>query len=212
MTGIAFRTPAATPSPGSYGLKNRARSKAPQRRHCQTWLFQTWLLAIFCALLRSFCTYLRSFADLIRLRSFALICTLLCAFACFCVRPRLERPRLGTAEIQINPPPFKNITSAQKNPEELFRGQRWGMEWWWMNRKFQALKLTLQGLKFPVKSLVLLVRRRIPQKFQALKFQNSELEIWQIHPPPFHTPPFACLIIFGVIATILRNRLRKRIF
>ena len=60
--------------------------------------------------------------------------------------------------------------------------------------KFQALKFTFQGLKFPVKSLVLLVRRRIPQKFQALRFQNSGPEIWRIHPPPFHTPPLACLI------------------
>ena len=33
----------------------------------------------------------------------------------------------------------------------------------------------------------------IPQKFQALKFQNSGPEIWRIRPPPFHTPPFACL-------------------
>ena len=32
--------------------------------------------------------------------------------------------------------------------------------------KCQALKFTFQGLKFRVKSLVLLVRRRIPQKFQ----------------------------------------------
>ena len=60
--------------------------------------------------------------------------------------------------------------------------------------QIQALKLTFQGLKFPVISLVLLVRRRIPQKFQALKFQNSGPEIWRIHPPPFHTPPFACLL------------------
>ena len=59
--------------------------------------------------------------------------------------------------------------------------------------KFQALKFTFQGLKFPVKSLVLLVRRRIPQQFQALKLQNSGPEIWRFHPPPFHTPPFACL-------------------
>ena len=58
--------------------------------------------------------------------------------------------------------------------------------------KSQALKFTFQGVKFPVKSLVLLVRRRIPQKFQALKFQISGPEIWRIHPPPFHTPPFAC--------------------
>ena len=60
--------------------------------------------------------------------------------------------------------------------------------------KFQALKFTFQGLKFPVKSLVLLVRRRIPQKFQALKFQNLGPEIWRIHPPPLHTSPFACLL------------------
>ena len=40
---------------------------------------------------------LRSFADL-RFHSFADICALLRSFACFCVRPRLERPRLGTAD------------------------------------------------------------------------------------------------------------------
>ena len=62
--------------------------------------------------------------------------------------------------------------------------------------KFQPLKLTFQGLKSPVKSLFLLVRRRIPQKLQALKFQNSGPEIWRIHQPPFRTPPFACLFIF----------------
>ena len=48
------------------------------------------------ALLRSFapfCALLRSFADL-RLRSFARICALFCVG----LRPRLERPRLGTAE------------------------------------------------------------------------------------------------------------------
>ena len=54
----------------------------------QTWLFQTWLFALFCALFRSFV--------LLRLRSFALL--RLRSFACFCVRPRLERPRLGTAD------------------------------------------------------------------------------------------------------------------
>ena len=65
----------------------------------QTWLCQTWLFAVFTQK-RSFalfCTLLRSFADL-HSRSFALICTLLRAFTCFCVRPHLERPRLGTAE------------------------------------------------------------------------------------------------------------------
>ena len=45
-----------------------------------------------------FCALLRSFANL-RLRSFALFSFFLHAFACFCVRPRLERPRLGTAEL-----------------------------------------------------------------------------------------------------------------
>ena len=59
--------------------------------------------------------------------------------------------------------------------------------------KSQALKFTFQDLRFPVKSLALLVRRRIPQKFEALKFQNSGAEIWRIHPPPFHAPLFACL-------------------
>ena len=57
---------------------------------------QTWLFQICTFLRRS--ALLRSFADL-RLRSFALICALLRAFACFCERPRLERPCLGTAEI-----------------------------------------------------------------------------------------------------------------
>ena len=52
------------------------------------------------------------------------------------------------------------------------------------------VKFTFQRLKFPVNFLV---RRRIPQKFQALKFQNSGPEIWRLRPPPFHTPPFACL-------------------
>ena len=32
---------------------------------------------------------------------FALFCALLHSFACFCVRPRLERPNLGTAEILL---------------------------------------------------------------------------------------------------------------
>ena len=59
--------------------------------------------------------------------------------------------------------------------------------------KFQALKFTFPGLKFLVKSLVLLVSRRIPQEFEALNFQNSGPEIWRIHPTPFHAPPFACL-------------------
>ena len=53
-----------------------------------------------CALkrLRSFALFFRLFALFHRL-AFALICALLRAFACFCIRPRLERPRLGTAEL-----------------------------------------------------------------------------------------------------------------
>ena len=51
-----------------------------------------------------------------------------------------------------------------------------------------------QGLKFPVNSLVCLVRSRNPLTFQALKFQNSGPEFCRICPPPFHTPHFACLI------------------
>ena len=68
------------------------------------------------------------------------------------------------------------------------------MEWWWMESpNFRPWNLLFRAWNFQPKSLVLLVRRRIPQKFQALKFQNSGPEIWRIHPPPFHTPPFACL-------------------
>ena len=53
--------------------------------------FKLGCLQFLCksALLCSFCAHLRSFA---------LICALLRSFACFCKRPRLERPRLGTAE------------------------------------------------------------------------------------------------------------------
>ena len=58
--------------------------------------------------------------------------------------------------------------------------------------KFQPLKLTFQGLIFPAKSLVWLVRSRIPLKIQALKFQISGAEVWPFHTPPIHTPPFAC--------------------
>ena len=50
--------------------------------------------------MRSFALFfslLCSFANL-RLHSFALICVLLRAFACFCIRLRLERPGLGTSD------------------------------------------------------------------------------------------------------------------
>ena len=74
-------------------------------RSSQTWLFQTWLFAIF--------TRMRTFAPFYALLrscdSFALICALLCSFAvrsfavrsCSCVRPRLERLRLEAAELAV---------------------------------------------------------------------------------------------------------------
>ena len=56
----------------------------------QTWLFQTWLFAIFTRKWRKplFCALLQT-----------CVCAHLRLFAWFCVRPRLERLRLGTAEI-----------------------------------------------------------------------------------------------------------------
>ena len=67
--------------------------------------------------------------------------------------------------------------------------------------KFQALKFTFQGLTFPVKSLVLRLEGEA-LKFQALKFQNSGPEIWRLHPPPFHTPPFVCLILLEIAVSV----------
>ena len=49
---------------------------------------------LFCALLWT-CVY-----------ALALICALLRLFVCFCERPRLERPRLGTAELSMQVLPF----------------------------------------------------------------------------------------------------------
>ena len=81
----------------------------------------------------------------------------------------------------------------------LSRAARWVMEWWWMESPNFRPWNWLSGPDISSKkSLVLLVRRRIPQKFQALKLQNSGPEIWQIHPPAFHTPPFACLVYAGM--------------
>ena len=77
---------------------------SPQFGSSQTrsYLFQTWLFASFTqkrALLRCFapfCVLLHSFADL-RLRSIFFARSR--SFACFCIRPHLERPRLGTVEL-----------------------------------------------------------------------------------------------------------------
>ena len=77
-----------------------------RRKLCQLHSGNRWCLhnkgvsdlhgTLFRALLRP-CA---PFADL-RLRSLVLICAVLRAFVCFCVRPRLERPRLGTAELLL---------------------------------------------------------------------------------------------------------------
>ena len=60
----------------------------------QSWSFQTWLFAIFTrkgsfALFVPFCALLCS-----------CVCALLRSFACFCVQPRVERPRLGISEFR----------------------------------------------------------------------------------------------------------------
>ena len=75
----------------------------------KNWLFQTWLFAIV-TLFAPFCALLRSFADS-HLRPFALICSLLRASACFCKRPRLERPRLGTPDLLAEKRPLCFRTS-----------------------------------------------------------------------------------------------------
>ena len=59
-------------------------------------------------------------------------------------------------------------------------------------QKFQALKFQNAGSEISSKIPYFAGNFGIPQKFQALKFQNSGPEIWRIRPPPFHTPPFAC--------------------
>ena len=77
-------------------------------------MFQTWSFSIF--------TRMRSFALFCALlHPFVLFCALvrtsvhalLRAFACFCVRPRLERPHLGNAESSgwKNEPWFRNVIS-----------------------------------------------------------------------------------------------------
>ena len=59
---------------------------------------QTWLFATFCSF-APFCVLLRPFAPFCALLRIC-VCTLLHSFAliCVCVRPSLERPRLGTAD------------------------------------------------------------------------------------------------------------------
>ena len=60
--------------------------------------------APFCALFALFCALFALFCEL-ALAPFALIRALLRSCACFCVQPRLERPRLGT----VSTLEFKNL-------------------------------------------------------------------------------------------------------
>ena len=102
--------------------------------------------------------------------------------------------KLVNFAVFVKTAPFWQGTKTRFTKTRFSAGQRWGIgSVVYGMAKFQALIFTFQGLKFPVKSLVLLLRIRNPLTFQALKFQNSGPEIWRIHPPPFHTPPFARL-------------------
>ena len=95
----------------------------------QTWLFQTWLFAFF--------TRKRSFALFWGL-AFALFCAHLRSFARFCVRPRLERPRLGTAGVERHDRIILVITffvsqRQKRYPKELLRQrfrQTFGCTFW----------------------------------------------------------------------------------
>ena len=55
--------------------------------------------------------------------------------------------------------------------------------------------LEFQGLKFLRDSPSNQESKEFYWKFQALKSKLPE--IWRFHPPPFHTPPFACLELGG---------------
>ena len=68
----------------------------------QTRLFQAWLLATY--------TWKRSF-ELFCALAFTLFCAPLRSFACFCVRPRLERPHL--------PWELQTISSGQPTADGL---------------------------------------------------------------------------------------------
>ena len=106
------------------------------RRRCavssQIWLFAIFTrklpFALFCALLRSFALVcgLTFALFCVNLRSFALICALLRAFARFCIRPRLERPRLGNANSKTGPSRRHlegwNMRFGERYP---FRALRW---------------------------------------------------------------------------------------
>ena len=64
--------------------------------------------------------------------------------------------------------------------------------------KFQALEFNFTGPE---------ISSTIPcLAGESLKFQNSGTEIWQIHPPTFHTPQFACLVCgeLAVVQTVVK--------
>ena len=60
-------------------------------------------------------------ALLVHALAFALFCALLRTFACFCVRPHLERPRLGTAECFLYGMwhGYKKVKRGLKSPHRL---------------------------------------------------------------------------------------------
>ena len=71
------------------------------------------------------------------------------------------------------------------------KGGVWNGGGW--NRQISGPEIQTSGPEISSKIPCFAGNFGIPQKFQALKFQNSGPEIWRIRPPPFHTPPFACL-------------------
>ena len=105
------------------------------------------------ALLHVVAPFLRPFAFFCELvfAFFALICALLRAFACFCVRLRLERPLLGTAEtykdkhqnwsilqndetrqMSVTTTPCKprgRIIFSKQPMSVIVRPQSWGRSW-----------------------------------------------------------------------------------
>ena len=92
ISGEDSKSPEFPQKEGAFGSEIAAQNHIPlaishrtltlQFGSSQTWSFQTWLFAFFS-----------------RKRSLALFCgpVRLRSSACFCVRPRLERPRLGAA-------------------------------------------------------------------------------------------------------------------
>ena len=74
------------------------------------------------------------------------------------------------------------------------------------NGQISGPETYFQGLNFPVSSPCFASRN--PLKFQALKSQTSGPEIWRIHPPPLHTPPFACLVWRSHFAGLVFEKMR----